>query len=279
MGALSASGLSRDAEPSGRPSGRKFSAQPRKLSRTRPLYREHHVHYALDLNNAVVSLGEPLVDLANLHMATSHSKVKGWPGDRVPGLDDAEFAHRPLDATTINSVLESIRVTQNPAQTTRYLQPGQDNPLQPARNETPSVSKCRLNAPARHTHTEMQVQWPSCLVSVLDSELEAEIATIDIPKLVSICYHQFIPRVPFLRDLPSRTAFEQPKSVYVNLAMASIGGIIAKEPISKCVSLWRSAIRLIIWQLEVDNREARKIDLISAVSLLFLYHAITKHWT
>lgn len=112
--------------------------------------------------------------------------------------------------------------------------------------------------------------WPSCVVSsVLTSELESQVAGIDVSKLVSVCRDQFLESAPFLRDLIDKSTFEQPKAAYVRYAMASIGGLVAAEPASRCVALWRSAIRLITWHLETDNREARKIDLISAVGFLF----------
>ena len=109
--------------------------------------------------------------------------------------------------------------------------------------------------------------WPKCVVSQLATIVDKETADVNITECITLCYDKFISQTPFLKDLPKDYFLRPSKAKYLPFAMASIGAAIAGEPPNKSKAFWSGAIRLLVWQLEVDNREARKMDLIDAVCL------------
>lgn len=73
-------------------------------------------------------------------MTQHHTHLKGWPGDRIPGSADVEFAHRPLDATIVASVKHSLRDTLHGRQIYQYLREDGNNSLQNAEKQPQLVS-------------------------------------------------------------------------------------------------------------------------------------------
>lgn len=73
------------------------------------------------------------------------------------------------------------------------------------------------------------------------------------------------PSMPLISQIPAQSfgAVDMPE--YLTYAMATVGAVIAMNDSSTAHALWSTANILIASTLEVDNREARKVDLIHAV--------------
>lgn len=65
--------------------------------------------------------------------------------------------------------------------------------------------------------------------------------------------------------MPASSFYQQPEPLYFTLAMACMGSMLDECPVERSSKLWWSSLRLLMGQLEVDNREARKMELIKAV--------------
>lgn len=65
---------------------------------------------------------------------------------------------------------------------------------------------------------------------------------------------------------------DSPRPLYLRLALACIGSLMAGEPEERSTTLWMHSIRRLVGQLELDNREARKMNLTRAVSLSLTIH-------
>ena len=99
-----------------------------------------------------------------------------------------------------------------------------------------------------------------------DSDLMDEgITPGRVQSLVAACANIFISKAPFLHGLPVDAFPTRPRPQYLALAMACIGSVMLGEPERVSTTLWWCSSRLLIGHLEVDNREARKIDLLKAV--------------
>ena len=98
----------------------------------------------------------------------------------------------------------------------------------------------------------------------------------EIADFVKLCSDRFVSQTPFLRDIPVPQFYPPSPPYYFTLAMACMGSMLRGLPTEKSADLWRSSWSLMCRQLEVDNREARRPELIKAVrtiSYLTIQHA------
>jgi hypothetical protein len=73
------------------------------------------------------------------------------------------------------------------------------------------------------------------------------------------------PSMPFLSQIPLQSFCAANMPEYMTYAMAAVGAVKGMTDSSTSHALWSTANILIASTLEVDNREARKVDLINAV--------------
>jgi hypothetical protein len=68
-----------------------------------------------------------------------------------------------------------------------------------------------------------------------------------------------------LRYIPIKSLLRNDVPQYLTFAMASLGSVASSGRRSDAKTLWWAANLLIAATLEVDNLEARKVDLVNAV--------------
>jgi hypothetical protein len=76
------------------------------------------------------------------------------------------------------------------------------------------------------------------------------------------------PKIALLHSIPIELLIRDEIPKYLTLAMACLGCIAGEGLASAAEGMWWAANILITATLEVDNREARKADLLNAVCLL-----------
>lgn len=89
----------------------------------------------------------------------------------------------------------------------------------------------------------------------------------DLQVLVDIFSAQVHSKMALLRSIPLKTLLRPDRPRYLTYTMACLGSIASDGAQSVTESLWWAADILITATLEVDNREARKVDVVNAVSL------------
>jgi hypothetical protein len=82
------------------------------------------------------------------------------------------------------------------------------------------------------------------------------------------------PKMTLLHRIPIRSLLRDDVPQYLTFAMASLGSLVSGGLQSDTEGLWWAANILIAITLEVDNREARKMDLLNAVCISKLYHTL-----
>ena len=90
--------------------------------------------------------------------------------------------------------------------------------------------------------------------------------------------------MPLVSQIPASALRAPNKPEYLTYAMAAVGAVISATHPSITHALWSTANMLVASTLEVDNREARKADLINAVceplsigGAASLSHRLTTH--
>jgi hypothetical protein len=76
------------------------------------------------------------------------------------------------------------------------------------------------------------------------------------------------PAMPLVSLIPKEAFQGQALPDYLTFAMATIGAVLAPQPSVDHQQLWTRANALIGLALEIDNRNARRLDLINAVRLV-----------
>ncbi|KAH8879506.1 hypothetical protein GQ53DRAFT_834099 [Thozetella sp. PMI_491] len=197
-----------------------------------------------------------------------------WPGDRNPSANDAADAYSPLELDSLPAFRQAVLAESQSRR--QHLMPE-------AMNGTidHALSQAKLIEPVRQTIVPNQVFsavanfllraqlfWPAGLFSTSHAPGPVE-------QLVNKCAEGFLARTPFLQDIPISLFVRSPRPQYLTLAMASIGSLLLKEPVDVSSSYWHDSIRLMTGKLEVDNREARSLDLIKAWVLLETYAVLS----
>ncbi|KAJ9617549.1 hypothetical protein H2204_013680 [Knufia peltigerae] len=181
-----------------------------------------------------------------------HGARARWPGEREPDGSDAESAYRPIDASLTATFKNAMFARTRLETGVEYLQKDELNPLLVAETSAEPL------------------HWPASALSANVSEDHGFSAT-EIKEYVELCTRDFISKAPFLRDVPASLFCQLPAPLYFTLAMACIGAMLGECSIERSSKLWWSSLRLLMGQLEVDNREARKMELIKAWVLLESY--------
>ena len=115
-----------------------------------------------------------------------------------------------------------------------------------------------------------QSSWPHCIFDSLSTTLENGSLIYDGQQLTDVCRIKFTSQALFLRDIPEDVFYQRPQSRYFSLAVACIGSLLNGDPEKQSSSLCLASLWLLLAQLEVDNREARRVELMKAVSVLHL---------
>jgi hypothetical protein len=89
----------------------------------------------------------------------------------------------------------------------------------------------------------------------------------DLQLLVDVFSAHIHPKMALLRYISLKTLLRPDRPRYLTYAMSCLGSIASGGAQSVTESLWWAADILMTATLEVDNREARKADVVNAVSL------------
>jgi hypothetical protein len=89
----------------------------------------------------------------------------------------------------------------------------------------------------------------------------------DLQVLVDVFSAHVHPKMALLRSISLKTLLRPDRPRYLTYTMSCLGSIASGGAQSVTESLWWAADILITATLEVDNREARKADVVNAVSL------------
>lgn len=73
------------------------------------------------------------------------------------------------------------------------------------------------------------------------------------------------PNMPLIHHIPLTSLSPRDRSGYLAYSMAVIGQLIQDRNLAAANSIWTTANVLIVLGLEVDNREARNVELLNAV--------------
>ncbi|KAH6959577.1 hypothetical protein BKA56DRAFT_624130 [Ilyonectria sp. MPI-CAGE-AT-0026] len=173
-----------------------------------------------------------------------------WPVERVPARLDAERAHRPLDLGFVQSFRHAILSVA--AHDVEYLNDTTENIIRASRPRN------------------LDTYYPLTLAKDLP-QLPLEPPPRTLLDAFRIKGH---PNLPLIHHIPIRSFSSANLPGYLAYAMATIGAMILSESPTATDSLWSTGNTLIASALEVDNREARKADLINAWALLGTYGAL-----
>lgn len=174
---------------------------------------------------------------------SSPSGEDPWPGERNPGPSDAERAYDQPGAQFLKSFETSLLASDEVASTTTSIDTSFEN--------------------FRQTLDYQGQSYPLILFSNFPETPPNETL---IP-LIDAFHSLFQEKMPYLRSLP-RAVFDRDNCPrYLQLAVACMGSQVSRAVIS-ANRLWWAASRLLTAAVEIDNREARKMHLLSAVSSL-----------
>ena len=186
-----------------------------------------------------------------------------WPAERTPGRLDAERAHRPLDSSFVHSFKLALANDQAAGATINYVNDANEGSIYVSNPGSPRVSL--LPSPERSQLNQTKLPYPLMLFSYFPSVPSEETLRL----LVNEFSEKVHPRITLLRSIPMETLTHDKVPKYLTLAMACLGCFAAEGMSSTAENMWWAANFLITATLEVDNREARKADLISAVCFLY----------
>ena len=187
-----------------------------------------------------------------------------WPAERVPGRLDAAQANRTLESSFMQSFKHALLGAEGVNETVEYLNDASEgliHRLDPSNTEvrTHSHSRCLANLAKLPYPLMMFSRFP-----VVPSENALQ-------SLVDLFTTQVYPKMTFVRGIPIQNLLRDSRPPYLTFAMASIASMASGGAQSVTEAMWWAANRLITGTMEVDNREARKVDLLNAVRCSSLY--------
>ncbi|KAH7133856.1 hypothetical protein EDB81DRAFT_805208 [Dactylonectria macrodidyma] len=172
-----------------------------------------------------------------------------WLVDRIPSRLDAERAHRPLDPAFVLSFRHAI-----------FNEAARDVPY--LNDETEAI--------VQSSSPTMEVYYPVARASVPPS-IPPEVAP---ERLLERFRQEVYPNMSLLCLIPIEAFHAANLSGYLGYAMATLGAMM--DPVASSIThgLWSFANTLSVIGLEMDNREARNLDMVNAWVLLGTYGAL-----
>ena len=186
-----------------------------------------------------------------------------WLAERVPGRLDAEQANRPLESAFMQSFKHALLCDVEAQETTEYLN-DQNEDLIHVHDPT-DTAVCRLFVVSPYfkgSANSRKLSYPLMMFSRFPDIPPEEV----LLPLVDIFLTHVLPKMTLFRCILVKTLLRAERPQYLTFAMACIGSVSAGGPHTVTEALWWAANILIAATLEVDNRAARKVDLLNAVS-------------
>ncbi|KAL3423890.1 hypothetical protein PVAG01_05637 [Phlyctema vagabunda] len=172
-----------------------------------------------------------------------------WVADRVPGKHDAEQANRPLELSFLQSFKGALLGDSQARETTQYLDDSNENLIHISNPSTTAFS------------------YPLMMFSRFPDIPPEDFIQLSVDTFSTKC----LPKMALLRDIPTNILLRTDRPRYLTFAMACMGALASDAPSPVIESLWWASSILVTAKLEVDNREARKVDLLNAWVILETY--------
>ncbi|KAH7323956.1 hypothetical protein BKA65DRAFT_77255 [Rhexocercosporidium sp. MPI-PUGE-AT-0058] len=189
----------------------------------------------------------------SLNQDDTVSTESAWPADRTPGRLDAEQANQPIENSFMQSYKDALLRDEKASETVEYL------------NDDSEASISGADPP------NTTLSYPLVIFSRFPTLPPREM----LQSFVDVFVNDIYPTMPLLYHIPVESLQRSDNPPYLTYAIATIGSLVLGADQSLTEDLWWAANFLIAGILEIDNREARKVELLNAWVLLEAYGALS----